>query len=65
MARRAKGEGRTAKDGSATFDSFPIPDRFTRSGHRAGDICFECECGILAIGGPDGIVLAWCECLFP
>lgn len=45
--------------------SFPVPDRFTRGGKCVGDICFECECRILEIGGPDGVLLAWCECAWP
>ncbi len=44
---------------------FPAPDRVTRSGHVVGDICFACECRILEIGGPDGMLLAWCECGWP
>jgi hypothetical protein len=44
---------------------FPAPDRFTLSGKRVGDICFECECRILEIGGPDGMLLAWCDCGWP
>ena len=46
-------------------NSFPVPDRFTRGGKCVGDICFECECRILEIGGPDGLLLAWCECGWP
>jgi len=46
-------------------ERFPTPDRFTMSGKRVGDICFECECRILQIGGPDGMLLAWCDCDFP
>ncbi|MDQ2977885.1 MAG: hypothetical protein M3R62_01595 [Acidobacteriota bacterium] len=42
-----------------------MKDRFTRSGHRLGDICFECECRILEIGGPESMLLAWCECGWP
>ena len=52
--RRTPGEG-----------SFPTPDRSTRSGHIVGDICFECECRILEIGGPEGLLLAWCDCGYP
>jgi hypothetical protein len=46
-------------------ETFPTADRFTRSGKPVGDICFECECRILEIGGPDGMLLAWCECAWP
>jgi len=46
-------------------EPFPPPGRFTRSGKPVGDICFECECRILEIGGPDGMLLAWCECAWP
>ena len=35
------------------------------SGKRVGDICFQCQCRILEIGGPDGMLLAWCECGWP
>jgi hypothetical protein len=44
---------------------FPIVERYTVSGHGVGDICFECECRILEIGGEDGLTLAWCDCAFP
>jgi hypothetical protein len=44
---------------------FPISDRFTVSGSRVGDICFECECRVVAIGGEEGMTLAWCDCVFP
>jgi hypothetical protein len=44
---------------------FPTADRFTRSGHRVGDICFECECRVLEIGGPEGMLLGWCDCAWP
>ncbi|MDQ2978610.1 MAG: hypothetical protein M3R62_05280 [Acidobacteriota bacterium] len=46
-------------------ESFPVPDRFARGGKCVGDICFECECRILETGGPDGLLLAWCECAWP
>ena len=46
-------------------ETFPAPDRFTFSGKLVGDICFECECRILEIGGPDGMLLAWCDCGWP
>ena len=45
--------------------SFPERPRRTVSGHIVGDICFECECRIVEIGGPDGIALAWCDCGLP
>ncbi len=44
---------------------FPVLDRFTVSGSRVGDICFACECRIVEIGGEEGMMLAWCECVFP
>jgi len=44
---------------------FPVLDRFTVSGSRVGDICFACECCIVEIGGEEGMMLAWCECVFP
>ena len=40
-------------------------ERSTVSGHLVGDICFECECRIVEIGGEDGITLAWCDCGLP
>jgi hypothetical protein len=46
-------------------EAFPIVERYTVSGHRVGDICFECECRILEIGGDDRLILAWCDCSFP
>lgn len=68
MARTAVG----ARRGSGKADTrtvaetpFPTPDRYTRSGHRVGDICFECECRIVEIGGPRGLLLAWCDCGYP
>lgn len=45
--------------------NFPIRDRYTVSGLILGDICFACECRILALGGEGGMVLAWCECGWP
>lgn len=48
-----------------TIEEFPASDRFTVSGLRVEDICFECECRVLEIGGGDGITLAWCECKWP
>jgi hypothetical protein len=44
---------------------FPILDRFTVSGSRVGDICFACECRVVAIRGEEGMALAWCDCVFP
>ena len=61
--RREEPTGQSA--GRGGVERFPTPDRFTRSGKRVGDICFECECRILEIGGPDGMLLAWCECGWP
>ena len=46
-------------------DEFPIRDRYTVSGLILGDICFACECRILELGGEDGMVLAWCDCVWP
>ena len=46
-------------------ETFPTPDRHTVAGHRVGDICFECDCRIVEIGGEDGLILAWCDCVFP
>ncbi|MDQ6893482.1 MAG: hypothetical protein M3167_12480 [Acidobacteriota bacterium] len=63
--RGGKRESRKAKPEPAVRETFPTPDRFTRTGKRVGDICFECECRILQIGGPDGMLLAWCECGWP
>lgn len=54
-----------AKESGVLVRQFPTPDRFTRSGHQVGDICFECECRVLAIVGPDGMLLAWCDCVWP
>jgi hypothetical protein len=45
--------------------AFHTPDRITLSGLTVGDICFDCECRILEIGGPDAMILAWCECAWP
>jgi hypothetical protein len=44
---------------------FPVLDRFTVSGSRIGDVCFACECRIVEIGGEEGMMLAWCDCVFP
>jgi len=68
MARTAVGTkagSERAGDRNAAETRFPTPDRYTRSGHRVGDICFECECRIVEIGGPEGLLLAWCECGYP
>jgi hypothetical protein len=46
-------------------ERFPVLDRFTVSGSRVGDICFACECRVVAIGGEEGMALAWCDCVFP
>ena len=64
MASRG-GKKERPKPEPMTSEQFPTPDRFTFSGKRVGDICFECECRILEIGGPDGMLLAWCECVWP
>ncbi|MEO8432252.1 MAG: hypothetical protein ABI592_12135 [Acidobacteriota bacterium] len=45
--------------------TFHVLDRFSQSGRRVGDICFDCECRVLEIGGPDGLLLAWCDCRWP
>jgi hypothetical protein len=37
----------------------------TVSGLAVGDICFACECRVVAIGGEEGMTLAWCDCVFP
>jgi len=47
------------------LEEFPIRDRYTVSGLCVGDICFECECRIVEIGGEEGITLAWCDCAPP
>jgi hypothetical protein len=47
------------------FEELRVGKRFTVSGHVVGDICFECECRIVEVGGPDGIALAWCDCALP
>ena len=44
---------------------FPTHDRYTITGHVVGDICWECECRVVEIGGPEGMTLAWCECGLP
>ena len=44
---------------------FPPPDRYVQCGRCVGEICFDCECRIVEIGGPDGLLLAWCECAWP
>ena len=64
MQKRGRGT-RAEESAGRVVERFPTPDRFTRSGKRVGDICFECECRILEIGGPDGMLLAWCECGWP
>ncbi len=46
-------------------DELPFRDLYTVSGLILGDICFACECRILALGGEEGMVLAWCECGWP
>ncbi len=48
-----------------SLESFPIHDRFTASGHCVGEVCFECRCRIAEFEGPNGILLAWCECSWP
>lgn len=65
MRQRGRGRGAGPSAGRGSVEMFPTPDRFTRSGKRVGDICFECECRILEIGGPGGMLLAWCECGWP
>ncbi len=59
------GKASASTRGTSGGVSFPTPDRTTRSGHVVGDICFECECRILEIGGPEGLLLAWCDCGYP
>ena len=59
--RMTTGRGRAP----GAVSKFPAADRVNRSGHAAGDFCFACECRIVEIGGPGGIVLAWCECAWP
>ena len=61
MRPRAGGRQRDSSGESG----FPVRDRYNVAGHVVGDICFECECRILEIGGDDGMVLAWCECAWP
>lgn len=57
--------GKTRKTESLPTTGFPIPDRYTVSGHVVGDVCFTCECRVLEIGGDEGMFLAWCECGWP
>ena len=58
-----RGESAGAGNGDrAVPDAGPL---HLSPGKRVGDICFECECRILEIGGPDGMLLAWCECGWP
>ncbi len=64
-AARRQAPGAPDPNVRAGIDQFPTPDRYTCSGHTLGDICFECECRILQIGGPEGLLLAWCECGYP
>ncbi|MEP6767139.1 MAG: hypothetical protein ABJC61_00620 [Acidobacteriota bacterium] len=61
----AVARGDAGGDRTLVETPFPTPDRYTRSGHRVGDICFECECRIVEIGAPEGLVIAWCECGYP
>ncbi len=63
--RPKRNAARAAAGVSSDAVSFHSPDRYTRSGHTVGDICFECECRIFEIGGPEGLLLAWCECGYP
>jgi hypothetical protein len=65
MRQRGRGKGAGESAGRGAVERFPTPDRFTFSGKGVGDICFECECRILEISGPDGMLLAWCECGWP
>jgi hypothetical protein len=46
-------------------ERFPVLDRITVSGSRVGELCFACECRVVAIGGEEGMALAWCDCVFP
>jgi len=46
-------------------EHFPYPvKRYTVSGLRVEDICFECECRVLELHGED-VTLAWCHCVIP
>ena len=65
VRKRAERRPAARKRSPEPGDAFPTPDRFTMSGKPVGEICFECECRILEIGGPDGMLLAWCECGWP
>ncbi|MEO8191508.1 MAG: hypothetical protein ABI682_14295 [Acidobacteriota bacterium] len=64
-AQRPNGKTAGTVIDSSEAVSFHSPDRYTRSGHTVGDICFECECRIFEIGGPEGLLLAWCDCGYP
>jgi hypothetical protein len=68
----ARGERRTAKVATGTRAepiqagiSFPAAYRIAVSGHVVGDLCFDCECRVVEIGGPGEMRLAWCECVLP
>ncbi len=65
MRQGGRAEKPAKRVGGGVVERFPTPDRFTMSGKRVGDVCFECECRIFEIGGPDGMLLAWCECGWP
>jgi hypothetical protein len=68
----ARSERRTAKDATGTRvksiqvpGGFPAAYRIAVSGHVVGDLCFDCKCRVVEIGGPGGMRLAWCECTLP
>ena len=56
---------RAAPESHVDLRAFPLRGLYTVSGHEVGDIYFECECRVAAVGGGDGILLAWCDCAFP
>jgi hypothetical protein len=56
---------RKSKMQRQTLEELPVRDRYTVSRLRVGDICFACESRVGAIGGEEGMTLAWCDCALP
>lgn len=56
---------RSRKAAEPLRQGFPIPDRYTVSGHVVGDVCFTCRCRVVEFAGDEQLVFAWCECAFP
>jgi hypothetical protein len=48
-----------------TIEDPSRPDQMNVAGFHVGDVCFDCESRVELLEGGNGVLLAWCECVWP